>query len=41
MVNGGKRVKLEKMSPNDAKRRKDTSIMAKEDLKTGLTKHVI
>lgn len=40
-VNGGKRVKLEKMSPNDAKRRKDTSIMAKEDLKTGATKHTI
>jgi hypothetical protein len=29
------------MSPSDAKRRKDTSIMAKEDLKTGFTKHTI
>jgi hypothetical protein len=40
-VNNAKWVKLEKMSPSDAKRRKDTSIMAKEDLKTGFTKHTI
>ncbi len=40
-VNNARWVKLEKMSPSDAKRRKDTSIMAKEDLKTGFTEHII
>ena len=40
-VNNANWVRLEKMSPLDAKRRKDTSITAKEDLKTGFTKHTI
>ena len=40
-VNNANWVRLDKMSPLDAKRRKDTSITAKEDLKTGFTKHTI